>query len=233
MIISKDSNMSEKIYNKLQTKIVNWFYRHFVYKLVFTTKELETVIADIKTHHQEYIKCWYPELDDIPSQTEKNLKYYNKNYTDIIGQKNIDYILYPKEDLSFRRITVLRFEQYVVYSLLVRRIFHDLIKQEPKHLHQTRACEFVFSNKEIQEFQEFYPNYLSFNRRSRDLYYKGFTYLFEIDLKAFYDLINIDILLILLEQKKVEKKFLVIQYSIIEEYHKDQAFHQKFLLIYI
>ena len=92
----------------------------------------------------------------------------------------------PKPSGTLRPLTLLTVDDQVVYQACVN-IISDLLKSKTKHRYRKRVFAHLYAGKSSEFFyMRWQDSYKLMGRTIRDLHAKGFVYVANFDLAAFY-----------------------------------------------
>lgn len=114
-------------------------------------------------------------------------------------------ILLPKPSGALRLITLLTVEDQIVYQACVNLIA-DAIKAKTVRRYERRVFAHLYAGKSSPFFYyKWQRSYLKFSQRVRDSYSKGYEYIANFDLAAFYDSIDHHVLRHYLKETGVDE----------------------------
>jgi retron-type reverse transcriptase len=99
-------------------------------------------------------------------------------------------VMVPKPSGTLRPLTLLTVEDQVVYQACIN-IVSELLKPKTRHRYKRRVFAHLYAGKSSPFFyMRWQDSYRMMSRLIRDLYGKGFVYVANFDLTAFYDSID-------------------------------------------
>jgi len=99
-------------------------------------------------------------------------------------------VMVPKPSGTLRPLTLLTVEDQVVYQACVN-IISDLLKPKTKHRYRKRVFAHLYAGQSSSFFyMRWQDSYTLLGHAIRDLHAKGFVYVANFDLTAFYDSID-------------------------------------------
>ena len=159
---------------------------------VFDLKNLRRAYRWILSNPDAQYKSYFRDsYDAFAIASDSQLKWIRQEgLKDRYTVSHASKILTPKPSGTLRPITLLTVEDQIVYQACVNLVA-ELIKKKTRHRYNKRVFAHLYSGKSSPFFHsKWQKSYDAFSRRIRDAYSKGYKYIANFDLTAFYDSID-------------------------------------------
>ena len=174
---------------------------------VFDLKNLRRAYRWIMSNTDAQYKSYFRDsYDAFAIASDSQLKWIRQEgLKDRYTASHASKILTPKSSGTLRPITLLTVEDQIVYQACVNLIA-ELIKKKTRHRYSKRVFAHLYAGKSSSFFYlRWQKSYSEFSQCIRDAYSKGYKYIANFDLTAFYDSIDHRVLKHFLKETGIDK----------------------------
>ena len=174
---------------------------------IFDLKNLRRAYRWIMSNPDAQYKSYFRDsYETFAYASDSQLKWIRKEgLRDRYTASHASKILTPKPSGTLRPITLLTVEDQIVYQACVNLVA-ELIKKKTRHRYNKRVFAHLYSGKSSPFFySKWQKSYNAFSQRIRDTYSRGYEYLADFDLTAFYDSIDHRVLKHFLKETGVDE----------------------------
>lgn len=156
-----------------------------------------------------YKSLYRPDLNYFGLYMEDNIKFLlHKIKEDIYNPQSSYKIYIPKKNNLIRPLTLLHFEDLLVYQAIIN-IIGDILYDEISTLQNNIIFGNIYnkttSTSKIFLFEKWKKQWKKYNQVTEEIYNEGYQYFSDFDIASFFDTINHNILTQILIKKGVEE----------------------------
>ena len=174
---------------------------------IFDLKNLRRAYLWIMSNPDPRYKSYFRDsYDAFAIASDIHLKWIRKEgLAERYEASHASKILIPKPSGTMRPITLLTMEDQIVYQACVNLIA-DALKQKTRRRYEKRVFAHLYAGKSSPFFYlKWQRTYSKFARRVREAHSKGYNYIANFDLTAFYDSIDHHVLKHFLNETGVDE----------------------------
>lgn len=159
-----------------------------VFELENLRRAYRWILSNTDAKYKSYFRDSY---EAFAIASDMALKQLRKDVlSDRYSPSHASKVMLPKPSGTLRPLTLLTVEDQVVYQACVN-VIADLLKPKTKHRYEKRVYAHLYAGKSSLFFyKKWQTSYRLMGRAVRDLHAKGFVYVANFDLTAFYDSID-------------------------------------------